>query len=228
LSFGIIVISAPTLIFLVVLVIYRLHHYRAQTAGLLQLNKTTRSRFLHLFIMATVVLLLLLPVETYLLFNHALDHRLGPLHPYSWSLVHNDWNVIIFLSSKAVPVYWNRYGWIVYGYIVFAFFGLGKDAKAMYGGWLISLGLGRIFPSLLQPKGSSESSTWFRDRSSKMKMLANKQISTIDSRYGLPFSLVLLVFTNIFSAWTKLLPIAPLLRIHSAFRHFHRNLMTRL
>jgi pheromone a factor receptor len=152
--------------------------------------------------MATVVLLILLPVETYILISHAIDHSLGPLHPYSWSLVHDDWNVTIFLSSKIVPVYWNRYGWIVYGYIVFAFFGLGEDARRMYADWSVYLGLGRVFPSLvgtsssLEGKGSRSSSTWFGSVSSKAKPLLNKQGSKVDSTYVFP-PVVHLVYTDI-------------------------------
>ncbi|KAF2417237.1 fungal pheromone STE3G-protein-coupled receptor [Tothia fuscella] len=166
------------------LVIFRLYRYRAQTAGLLHLNKTTRSRFLRLFIMAVFVLLLLFPAQLVQLFTFALDHRQEPFHPYSWSLVHTDWDLAILISSKAVPTPWGKYSWIAEGYVVFAFFGLGCDARDMYRGWLAWLGLGKLFPSLLektQHKRSSGSNTWFGSMGSKAKVLFSRKGSADDS-----------------------------------------------
>ena len=45
-------------------------------------------------------------------------------------------------------VLYDRWIWLAAGFLVFVFFGFGKDALAMYRSGLLAIGLGMVFPSL--------------------------------------------------------------------------------
>jgi pheromone a factor receptor len=157
------------------LIIFRLYRYKSQVSGLLELNRTTRSRFLRLFIMCAIVIVFLLPSSFYQL-EWFLTATTPPMHRYSWSYVHSDWNHIYMFPSYGSPVHWDRWMWISCGYIVFLCFGIGREARAMYRDWLLAIGLGRYFSYLekMLSKPTSESknsSTWYNSVSSKAKLV---------------------------------------------------------
>lgn len=104
--------------------------------------------------MSSLIIMLDLPAILYIFAsNFPLSTR-----PYSWSYVHDEWNVIYKHPSRGRvhPEVWCN---IIGGIFVFFFFGTGQEAIKMYKRWLASLGFGRIWPSLLQESVLTSSST---------------------------------------------------------------------
>jgi pheromone a factor receptor len=50
-------------------------------------------------------------------------------------------------------VLYDRWANLACGFLVFLFFGLGRDAKNMYREWLVKMGLARLFPVLVVVDG---------------------------------------------------------------------------
>jgi pheromone a factor receptor len=46
-------------------------------------------------------------------------------------------------------VLYDRWINLACGFLIFIFFGMGRDAKGMYREWLVKVGLGKLFPVLL-------------------------------------------------------------------------------
>jgi len=121
-----------------VLILYRLRNYRTRFDSMLQSSGTTKSRFVRLFVLSLTFVFVLFPIQLFLLiFNWPVS-----FNQFRWSEVHNPaiWNMIIFIPAlnSVSPDRWLR---IASGFWVFAFFGLGKDATAMYREWLCQVGL---------------------------------------------------------------------------------------
>lgn len=136
------------------MVIIRLHKYRREFADILSSSGSnlTKSRFMRLFLIALIFIVVCLPVQLYVFYrNCAVPHL-----PYSWALVHSSEWWYIFMVPTGGVVEFDRWIWLGCGFLVFFFFGLGKDATKMYRRWLLRLGFGKIFPSL---KGRCETST---------------------------------------------------------------------
>lgn len=100
----------------------------------------TKSRFLRLFIMAHLSLIVILPSQIYVLYYNV---RLN-IHDYSWEQVHQpNWS-----NPGKVPtggrLRFDRWIWLLSGVANFLFFGLGADAFALYRKWLERLGLGKV------------------------------------------------------------------------------------
>ena len=123
-----------------------MHRYRKTFSEvLLSANSNhTKSRFLRLFRISIVLILVVFPAEVYVLYKNSAV----PMGPYSWSDVHGPtwWNIILVPSGGTVL--FDRWMQIGAGLVLFIFFGLGQDAKAMYRRWLVKIGLGRLFPCL--------------------------------------------------------------------------------
>ncbi|KAI9748081.1 MAG: a-factor receptor [Lichina confinis] len=136
--------------FYCVLVIIRLHKYRKQFLQILSASSANlnKSRFMRLFFMSLMLLLVLLPVQFYVLaVNLSYPHR-----PYSWKAVHSpDWGRVIMIPTGG-QVAFDRWIRVSCGFLVFVFFGTGNEAISMYRKWLLALGLGRWFPSLAQSR----------------------------------------------------------------------------
>lgn len=99
---------------------------------------------MRLFLMSLTLIVFFLPLQFYVLYRNASF----PQHPYSWTGVHGpSWGQIIEIPTHGSVIF-DRWIRIALGFTIFVFFGLGKDATAMYRGWLLKLGFGRIFPSL--------------------------------------------------------------------------------
>ena len=135
---------------ILVLVIIRLHKYRKQFLQILSASSANlnKSRFMRLFFMSLMLLLVLLPVQFYVLaVNLSYPHR-----PYSWKAVHSpDWGRVIMIPTGG-QVAFDRWIRVSCGFLVFVFFGTGNEAISMYRKWLLALGLGRWFPSLAQSR----------------------------------------------------------------------------
>jgi pheromone a factor receptor len=135
------------------LLIFRLYRYRTEFTHILRCHKTTKSRFLRLFAMSFIMILIILPVQFYILFKNV---QLVSA-PYSWGNVHGpSWDEVITLPSFGVVVFdrWIRIG---DGFLVFFAFGTSADAGSLYRSWLIKLNMGNVFPSLYQSHGSERS-----------------------------------------------------------------------
>ncbi|OCL01461.1 hypothetical protein AOQ84DRAFT_444170 [Glonium stellatum] len=156
------------------LLIFRLYRYRTEFTHLLRRHKTTKSRFLRLFIMSFIMILIILPLQFYILFKNV---QLVSA-PYSWSNVHGpNWNEVITLPSFGVVIF-DRWIRVADGFLVFLAFGTGTDAGKLYRSWLIWMKMGKAFPSLYRSHGSEQSqkgSGW--SLSNKAKRVFSQQDS---------------------------------------------------
>ena len=130
------------------IVIIRLHKYRSSFDSILASSNTTRSRFFRLFAVSSILILGITPVQIYIIVAQYPHQTL----PFKFSTVHNPatWNSSIVMPST---VLYDRWLNLACGFLVFLFFGLGKDAKNMYREWLLKVGLGRVFPVLEAKSG---------------------------------------------------------------------------
>ena len=98
-----------------------------------------------------------IPVECYVLYSNLVTFDLTP---YSWSAVHDpeNWKKIIIVPSGGKIMY-DRWIWLSCGFLVFVFFGFGKDAVNMYRTGLLAIGMGKIFPALRQDYRGSIAAT---------------------------------------------------------------------
>ncbi|SLM41278.1 GPCR fungal pheromone mating factor, STE3 [Lasallia pustulata] len=128
------------------LVIHRVRKYRKQFSDILASSSSNlnKSRFMRLFLMSLTLIVFFLPLQMYVLYRNASF----PQHPYSWNNIHGPswWQIIEIPTARSVI--FDRWIRIALGFTIFVFFGLGKDATAMYRSWLLKLGFGSVFPSL--------------------------------------------------------------------------------
>ncbi|KAB8221778.1 pheromone A receptor-domain-containing protein [Aspergillus novoparasiticus] len=127
------------------LVVYRLHRYRNQFGDILQASNSNlnKSRFMRLFLLSFIVLLAILPVQTYVVYKN-IELSL-PWHSYSWRVAHGPhWNKIQKIPSGGDP-FFDRWFPIASGFMLFILFGCGRDASRMYGSYLRLLRLDRCF-----------------------------------------------------------------------------------
>ncbi|KAI9807346.1 MAG: a-factor receptor [Piccolia ochrophora] len=139
------------------LLIIRLYKYRKQFTEILSSSNShlNKSRFLRLFLIAIIMLLVFLPTQLYLFFLNVSY----PRHPYDWDTIHGEmWHDIILVPTGG-RVAFDRWIRVVAGFVLFFFFGMGRDAKNMYRNWLLGLGLGKVFPSAFQATSSTSTST---------------------------------------------------------------------
>jgi pheromone a factor receptor len=116
--------------------------------------------------MSLCVIFMMLPVGIYTV----LFTMQNELHPYHWSWVHSNWDVVLRFPTNGAIALWDRVCWVLSGYVVFIFFGLGRDARGMYRTWLVAAGFGRVFPSLLESGvTSSQDKSMLSSMSSKAK-----------------------------------------------------------
>lgn len=107
-------------------------------------SNMTKSRFLRLFLLSMLLIAVVLPTQSYVLYQNSVY----PLVSYSWRLVHgSDWNRVYLVPAGGVVIF-DRWAEIAVGFVVFPFFGLGQEAQKMYRKGLLSMGFGRWFPSL--------------------------------------------------------------------------------
>ncbi|KZF19154.1 fungal pheromone STE3G-protein-coupled receptor, partial [Xylona heveae TC161] len=119
------------------LVIIRLRRYRRQFSEILVCSNTNKSQFYRLFIISTVLILVFLPIQLYVFYVNVNV----PLNGFSFSRIHGaSWSQILMIPTGGV-VRFDRWVYVAAGLLVFFFFGLGRDAVAMYRGWLGHIGL---------------------------------------------------------------------------------------
>ncbi|KAJ5222001.1 uncharacterized protein N7469_010888 [Penicillium citrinum] len=136
------------------LVLIRLHKYRSDFGLILRSSQSNlnKSRFLRLLSLGLTLLIGILPLEFYT-FYYSLENSL-PWHAYSWSRIHGpSWNTVIKVPVQGV-VFVDRWAPIAAGFVIFGFFGFGRDATKIYCTILWCLGLGRCFPGVANPLDS--------------------------------------------------------------------------
>lgn len=143
-------------------------------------NHTTKSRFMRLYILCLVWILLIIPTAVYVLYVNLSRSKAS----YSWESSHNatTWNEIDLVPSNGVVVF-DRYIWLGSGIIVFLTFGFGRDAVTMYRCCMLAVGLGRVFPSLRTDYTGTRASKpgSFSTFSSKAKLYLSKRKSSASS-----------------------------------------------
>ncbi|KAG9687766.1 STE3-domain-containing protein, partial [Aureobasidium melanogenum] len=146
------IITNAVAVYYATLVIIRLHKYRSSFNTILSSNNTTRSRFFRLFAISSILILGITPVQIYIIVTQYPHQNL----PFNFSRLHNPatWNSSIVMPST---VLYDRWANLACGFLVFLFFGLGRDAKNMYREWLVKARLGRLFPVLVVPEGRGSS-----------------------------------------------------------------------
>lgn len=112
---------------------------------MLNAANTTKTRFLRLLILALIYIFVMFPLQLYIL---CLNWPRNPA-PYSWSRVHDKeaWSHFIYAPSEGT-ILPDRWIHIAGGFLIFALFGMGQDAKTTYKSWLLAIGMGKIFPQL--------------------------------------------------------------------------------
>lgn len=111
--------------------------------------------------------------------------------PYSWARVHDpiSFNTILRVPSQG-KVSYDKWIQVVTGYIVFLLFGTGVDAHNFYRKILVSVGLGKVWPSLYESSRSSHrtpssfiaTQSWTSNVSSKAKrMLWSSRLDSLAS-----------------------------------------------
>lgn len=157
------------------LLVYRLYRYRREFHRLIAARNTTKSRFLRLFAICILVILVYLPYTLWVLFSLCSAIK----DPYDWDVVHGP----NFNTIMKIPVFGQvsveKWIQVATGYVIFFVFGTGTDSHNLYKRMLLALGLGRIFPSLyiVRESGSATPSsfvtarTWRSHLSSRAKSM---------------------------------------------------------
>lgn len=153
--------------------------YRSQFGEILHASNSrmNKSRFLRLFFLNFTMLLIILPIQCFVVYyNTWLSF---PWHTYTWSAVHNpEWGVIVKVPTHG-QAFFDRWVPIAASCLVFVFFGCGKDANELYRAFLRFLGLGRCFPCRLP---ESRRASMAGSTGSRVKLLFHKRWSST-SRY---------------------------------------------
>lgn len=125
--------------------------------------------------MSFTLITVVLPIQLYLFFTAMSVELLQ----YDWDAVHDrDWSERIILVPTYGNLRFDRWIHFLMGYALFLFFGLGKDAVAMYRGWMVSIGLARLFPSLSgAPPGAQSigSATTLNSFGSRVRAIFSKK-----------------------------------------------------
>ena len=132
-----------------IVAVIRLIKYRRSVSSILSNSSTiTKARYVRLFILASSLMLVYLPLSAFNLSQTAL----WTSQPYSWSLVHPPhWSQLILRlnEAKEKEYYYfpfDRWFHIGAGILSFMLFGLGHEAMAMYKAWFTKVRLSRWWP----------------------------------------------------------------------------------
>lgn len=147
------------------LLLVRLYRYRQEFSRLVTAHNTTRSRFLRLFLMCVVFLLLVVPYSIYP-FGLFVYETVNTRYDAEWEALHDNRRNIIVKFPSGGQVHMDKWAQVVLGYVVFLLFGTGTDAHNTYKKMLLVFGLGEIFPSLytMRESGTSTPSSFISAR----------------------------------------------------------------
>ncbi|OBT43783.1 hypothetical protein VE00_06314 [Pseudogymnoascus sp. WSF 3629] len=134
------------------LVLTRLHRHRYSISTILSTHSLNTSHFLRLLLLSLLLLLIYLPINIYYFYINLSQ----PLEPFSWAAVHDPavWAVIPYVPAKGVFTF-DRYVPVAMAGFVFAFFGVGTEARRIYAVIFVAVGLGVCFPRLLRERRPS-------------------------------------------------------------------------
>ncbi|GLI75158.1 a-factor receptor [Penicillium ochrochloron] len=141
------------------LVLIRMRKYRSDFSLILRSanSRMSKSGFLRLFFLASAMLLAILPCEGYVVYYDLILSF--PWHPYSWSGIHGpEWYQIAKYPTQGV-VFFDRWTPIAAGFMLFIFFGFGRDATRIYRMFFWRIGLGYCFPVFARPTDSQASAS---------------------------------------------------------------------
>ncbi|TKA79987.1 hypothetical protein B0A55_02091 [Friedmanniomyces simplex] len=128
-----------------IVILVRLCRYRVAMGSILASSNMSKNRFLRLYIFCIVLVVTFVPLQAYTLSQNLAQAR----EKYSWSALHDpaQFSMIYMMPSngRVLP---EAYIWLAGGFFIFIFFGLGKDAVAMYRAGLLAMGFDKLFPSL--------------------------------------------------------------------------------
>lgn len=132
------------------MLLIRLYRYRREFSRLVTARNTTRSRFLRLFLMCMVFLVVVVPYSMYPFWYYCNEMVLrGGDYQYSLGM--------IFTFPSGGEVHIDKWGQVAMGYVTFLLFGTGTDAHNTYKKMLLAIGLGKIFPNLYVMRESDSS-----------------------------------------------------------------------
>ena len=126
----------------------------------------TARRFMKLFFLCLLFFILQLPAAFAFFYFNVRDSY--PYRAYSWNRVHDPtiWPFIIYFTTTDYPLL-QYYGWppLMLGVGVVLFYGMNNEAVDRYRRCAVFCGLGKIWPSLTQPRkpkrrGSKSRSSW--------------------------------------------------------------------
>jgi pheromone a factor receptor len=142
-------------------------------------SNMNKFRFLKLFWLSFILLLVVLPLQIYVLYFNISTNL--PWLPFSWDAIHgSQWNTIIPVATGGTVVFPDHWVTIVASFVLFLFYGLGNDAIKLYRSWLLRVGVGRLFPSLYAPyEGSSYTKGLLSSISTKTKSFYSKTRTTL-------------------------------------------------
>lgn len=163
---------------LTVLVIIRLHKYWSSFNTILASSNTTRSRFFRLFATASTLILGITPLQIWIIATHYPRQN----YPFNFRELHDSktWNTSVVLPST---VLYDRWINLACGFLIFFFFGMGKDAKGMYREWLVKVGLGRLSPVLLVESHGSSNRGGLSSNNSKKSLWRKSSWIASTARY---------------------------------------------
>src|ERR1700744_3497894 len=120
---------------IVVLVLIRLRRFRLSLTGILEQSKTTQGQFLRLLGISIVALLGLVSMSGWLIYwpiSQGVEN-------YTFHELHTDWTIDMVPTEGKIYQF-DPIVAIIAGYLIFAFFGFGRDARDMYAAWLLRVG----------------------------------------------------------------------------------------
>ena len=138
----------------------RLRKHRANLGRALSSGNSgfTARRYIKLFVLALLLVIVLIPVEFYYMWLNLPPHYV----PYSWTRVHDPlvWGAIIFVSTSDAPnIQYNGWVTVAMSFMLFCFFGFSDEAIDVYRNCLVFCGFGLVWPSLKVPREARRRST---------------------------------------------------------------------
>ncbi|KJX99155.1 hypothetical protein TI39_contig371g00014 [Zymoseptoria brevis] len=141
-------------VYFAALTLHRLYRYRASFNTIMANSHTTKSRFLRLYLLCTLVILIWLPLQVIILVRN----KPKELVSFAWNSTHHPteypWSIILRVPSKG-EIPFDRWLWLIGGAAIFAFFGWGRDAVKTYRDGLKKIGLGKLWPTTTISRGAS-------------------------------------------------------------------------
>lgn len=158
-------------------------------------RNTTKSRFVRLFLICIILILIVVPYSVYP-FYYFCSEMAKVQWDYEWEKLNGQRHDIILKFPSNGQVHIDKWGQVVLGYVVFFVFGTGTDAHNTYKKMLLALGLGNIFPTLYvmresgtnTPSSFISAKTWTFTYASKAKSYFSKGGSRMSSFGGSTFN----------------------------------------